>query len=108
MAVAVARAGIGIALIAVPAEELVHLGFQRSLDHQRTLRRAASSNVSASGWPPANSSSIWARMRSVGDSLAGTGGGLLRVGARSGAYVCFTFHRTWDATKERTSTPQSW
>jgi hypothetical protein len=38
-----------------------------------------------SGWPPANSSSIWARMRSVGDGLAGTGVGLLRVGARSGA-----------------------
>ena len=34
MAVAVPRAGIGIALIAVPAEELAHLGFQRGLDHQ--------------------------------------------------------------------------
>jgi hypothetical protein len=34
MAVAIPRAGIGIALIAVPAEELAHLGFQRGLDHQ--------------------------------------------------------------------------
>jgi hypothetical protein len=34
MAVAIPRAGIGIALIAVPAEELAHLSFQRGLDHQ--------------------------------------------------------------------------
>ena len=34
MAIAVSRAGIGIALIAVPAQELAHLGFQRGLDHQ--------------------------------------------------------------------------
>jgi uridine phosphorylase len=34
MAVAVARTGVGITLIAVPAEELAYLGFQRGLDHQ--------------------------------------------------------------------------
>jgi hypothetical protein len=34
MAVAVARTGIGITLVAVPAEELGDLGFQRGLDHQ--------------------------------------------------------------------------
>jgi hypothetical protein len=34
MAVAVSRAGVGIALVAVPAEELAHLGFQRGLEHQ--------------------------------------------------------------------------
>jgi uridine phosphorylase len=34
MAVAVPRTGIGVALVAVPAEELAHLGFQRGLEHQ--------------------------------------------------------------------------
>jgi hypothetical protein len=46
-------------------------------------------------------------MRSVGDSLAGTGVGLLRVGARSGAYVRPTFPPTWDATKARPTRSQS-
>jgi hypothetical protein len=34
VAVAIPRTGVGIALIAVPAEELGNLGFQRGLDHQ--------------------------------------------------------------------------
>ena len=63
-------------LVAVAAEELGHLGLQRGLHQQlRAEPGHLLQDLRQLAGPEANSSSIWRRIRSVGDTRTGTGVG---------------------------------
>jgi hypothetical protein len=60
-------------MVTVPAQELGDLDLQGGLHQQLRTEPGDSSEISGSGRPAANSSSIWWRMRPVGDTRTGTG-----------------------------------
>src|SRR6266516_5046031 len=62
-------------LIAVSAEELGDLGLQRRLQQQLRAEPATSSRISGRAFSWANSSSMWPRIRPVGDTRCATGVG---------------------------------